>query len=131
MQQDSSRARSEVIMSLAMPFVVPPPSTRNVSAADALPPPSVPPMSKRVGRAFGALRKLARDPGQLDQVLILLQSVNARRLAEAVEQLSATEEGRELLENLRRIDRDHVDFDALRNMPDGTLGREYTRFLDD
>lgn len=94
-------------------------------------PPVVPPLAKRVGKALGALRTLARDPGRLDQVLILTQSVNARRLAEAVMKLEETEEGRRLLADLPRIDRDHVDFDALRKLPDGTLGREYTRFLDD
>ena len=119
---------SEVIMNRAMPqvFPPPPPVVPDVTVA-----PVVPPLRKRAKKALGALRTLARDPGRLDQVLVLLQSVNARRLADAVSELSATAEGREMLANLKRIDRDHVDFDALRKLPDGTLGREYTRFLDD
>jgi ubiquinone biosynthesis protein COQ4 len=87
----------------------------------------------RVRRAVGALRVLARDHGRLDQVLVLTQAVNARKISEAVVRLEGTAEGRRLLSDrdLARIDRAHVDFDALRCMPDGTLGREYTRFLDD
>ena len=45
--------------------------------------------------------------------------------------LSATEEGRRFFAERPRIDRTHVDFDGLRKLPDGTLGREYTRFLDE
>src|SRR5581483_1426369 len=39
--------------------------------------------------------------------------------------------GKRILEERPSIDREHVDFDALRRLPDGTLGREYVRFLDD
>lgn len=74
---------------------------------------------------------LLRDPGRLDQVLVFAQAVNAGAVARAVERFSATEEGRSLFLERPRIDRAHVDFDALRRLPDGTLGREYTRFLDE
>ena len=36
-----------------------------------------------------------------------------------------------LLTEAMGIDRKSIDFDALRALPDGTLGREYARFLDD
>lgn len=93
--------------------------------------PAVPSLFDRARAALGALVTLARDHGRLDQVLVLTQAVNAGTVARAVERFSATEEGRWLFAARPRIDRTHVDFDALRSLPDGTLGREYTRFLDD
>ncbi len=93
--------------------------------------PSIPSFLTRARTALGALAKLARDPGRLDQVLVLTQAVNARAIARGVERFAATEEGRRFFAERPRIDRAHVDFDALRRLPDGTLGREYTRFLDD
>lgn len=92
--------------------------------------PPVPPMKTRVRNALGALRSLSQDPGRLDQVLVLLQAVNAGRLADAVVMLDATEEGRRFFAEDRRIDRTHVDFDALRALPEDTLGGAYARFLD-
>jgi ubiquinone biosynthesis protein COQ4 len=89
-----------------------------------------PPIGKRMRAAFGALRILMKDHGRLDQVLVFAQAVNAGPLARAANSFSAQEEGLALLREMPRIDTAHVDFDALRRMPDGTLGREYTRFLD-
>jgi ubiquinone biosynthesis protein COQ4 len=97
----------------------------------SMPRPVVPPTSERLRTALGAIAKLMRDPGRLDQVLVFAQAVNAHSVARAAERFAATEEGRRLFVECPRIDRAHVDFDALRRLPDGTLGREYTRFLDD
>lgn len=93
--------------------------------------PVVPPLFGRIRTALGALATLSKDSGRLDQVLVLTQAVNARSIARGVERFSATEEGQRFLAERPRIDRAHVDFDALRRLPEGTLGREYTRFLDD
>jgi ubiquinone biosynthesis protein COQ4 len=93
--------------------------------------PVVPPFFERLQTSVSAIRALLGDPGRLDQVLVLAQAVNARRVADAVGQFGATEEGRRLFEEHPRIDRKHVDFDRLRTLPAGTLGREYARFLDD
>ncbi|MBX3200672.1 MAG: hypothetical protein KF894_21220 [Labilithrix sp.] len=94
-------------------------------------PPAVPSVVDRARTAFGALLVLARDHGRLDQVLVMTQAINAGTVARAVQRFSETDEGRRLFAERPRIDRAHVDFDALRRLPDGTLGREYTRFLDD
>lgn len=94
-------------------------------------PPLVPPFFQRARSALAALATLSRNPGRLDQVLVLAQAVNARMIARAVERFSATDEGRRFFAEQPRIDRAHVDYDALRRLPDGTLGREYARFLDD
>lgn len=102
----------------------------DLSIAHAAPPP-VPPLFGRVRAAAGALRRLMRDPGRLDQVLVFTQAVNAGVIARAAVRVTQTEAGRRLFAEMPRIDRAHVDFDALRRLPDGTLGREYVRFLDD
>lgn len=89
----------------------------------------VPPLTTRLKRAFGAARTLAKDPNRLDAVLVFLLAVNIKAIARRIRELETTPGGRELLEEQPRIDRTHVDFDALEQLPDGTLGREYVRFL--
>lgn len=101
----------------------------NVATLSAAP--TIPPFFERAGTAIRALGTLARNPGRLDQVLVLSQAVNARSIARGVARFAETDEGRRFFAERPRIDRAHVDFDGLRRLPDGTLGREYTRFLDD
>lgn len=91
----------------------------------------IPSLSTRVRTVVRSLATLARDPGRLDQVLLLSQTVNLPAVARAMTRIDDNEEGRALLRDQPRIDRKHVDFAALRLLPDGTLGREYARFLDD
>ncbi len=93
--------------------------------------PLLPPLHVRVRTAARAIGILVRDPNRLDQVLVMAQAVNAKMVERAVLRLEAEAEGRALLAAQPRIDRAHTDFDALRKLPDGTLGREYVRFLDD
>jgi ubiquinone biosynthesis protein COQ4 len=92
---------------------------------------SVPPLGKRVRAALSALAVLARDHTRLDQVLVFTQAMNHARLARVADRLEKMREGAALFAERPRIDREHVDFGALRRLPDGTLGREYVRFLDD
>jgi ubiquinone biosynthesis protein COQ4 len=92
---------------------------------------SVPPLPVRGRRALSALGVLARDHTRLDQVLVFTQAMNHARLARVAAEIERTPEGAKLFAERPRIDRKHVDFDALRRLPDGTLGREYPRFLDD
>jgi ubiquinone biosynthesis protein COQ4 len=91
----------------------------------------IPSLATRVRTVVRALATLARDPGRLDQVLMFAQTVNVSALARAMTRIDDDAEGRALLRDQPRIDRKHVDFAALRGLPDGTLGREYARFLDD
>jgi ubiquinone biosynthesis protein COQ4 len=92
---------------------------------------NIPSLPRRAGTVVRALGVLARDPNRLDQVLVLAQAVNAPAVARAVARIDHDSEGHWLLEQQPRIDRAHVDFDRLRQLPEGTLGREYARFLDD
>jgi len=92
---------------------------------------AVPSFASRAAVVVRSLATLARDPGRLDQVLALTQAVNVAAVSRAIARISQDPKGRRLLAEQPRIDRAHVDFDALRALPDGTLGREYTRFLDE
>lgn len=85
----------------------------------------------RTKQALSALGVLMKDHTRLDQVLVFTQAVNLGRLKNAADRIEAMPEGAALLREQPRIDREHVDFDALRRLADGTLGREYMRFLDD
>lgn len=89
----------------------------------------IPPLPARLRTAARALHRLFRDPTRLDQVLVFGQAINMRHIAKNLERLSADPDGARLLAEQPRIDRMHVDFDALSRLPDGTLGREYVRFL--
>jgi ubiquinone biosynthesis protein COQ4 len=101
-------------------------------AAPAAPPGiRIPSLPKRVSTVVRSLATLARTPGRLDQVLLLAQTVNLPAVARAMSRLDADDDGRALLRDQPRIDRKTIDFDALRALPAGTLGREYARFLDD
>jgi ubiquinone biosynthesis protein COQ4 len=91
----------------------------------------IPSLATRVSTVVRSLARLARDPSRLDEVLLLAQTVNMPALARAMSRVDANEEGRALLRDQPRIDRKSIDFAALRSLPDGTLGREYARFLDD
>ncbi|MBX3191995.1 MAG: hypothetical protein KF819_33705 [Labilithrix sp.] len=91
----------------------------------------IPPFTERLRVALRALASLARDPGRLDQVLVFAQAVNIGALARNITRIEALPEGKALFAARPRIDRTRVDFDALERLPDGTLGREYVRFLND
>ena len=102
-----------------------------MNAAGSPAPFELPPIGARARTALRALAVLARDPGRLDQVLVLVQAVNLGKVVRVLERITRDPEGARLLAERPRIDRTHVDFPALRRLPDGTLGREYARFLDD
>ena len=91
----------------------------------------VPSPLRRARTAARALYTLSRDSGRLDQVLALNVSVNLGTAQRGVRELAQTEEGRALFEKRPRIDSASVDLEALARLPDGTLGREYIRFLND
>ncbi|HEY8077226.1 MAG TPA: Coq4 family protein [Labilithrix sp.] len=101
------------------------------AAASPLPGLRIPPLSVRVRTVFRSFWILARDPGRLDQVLVLGQTINLGALKRSIGRLEADPAGRTLLDEQPRIDRKSVDFEALERLPDGTLGREYVRFLAD
>lgn len=105
--------------------------SRAASATRATPQARIPSPLTRARTAVRALYTLSRDSGRLDQVLALNVSVNLGTARRGVRELAHTEEGRALFEQRPRIDSTSVDLAALRRLPDGTLGREYIRFLEE
>jgi ubiquinone biosynthesis protein COQ4 len=91
----------------------------------------VPPLPRRLAKAGRALFALARNPNELDRVFEIGEALNAPRVPAMLDGIAATPDGRRILEVRPTIDTKSVDLGALRALPDGTLGREYTRFLDD
>ena len=85
-------------------------------------------------RALAALRALvglALDPKRLDLVFALTEALNGDCFARVARDLAGDAGGRRILDERPSIDSQRVDFDALAALPDGTLGREYVRFLRD
>jgi ubiquinone biosynthesis protein COQ4 len=102
-----------------------------VSAAYPLPSPVVPSLFARARKVCGASWELAKNPGRLDQVLVLAEAMNVGAIPKRWARFASNPDGRRLLAERPRIDREHVDLDALERLPDGTLGREYARFMRD
>lgn len=85
----------------------------------------------RLRLALRSLRRLMKDPNDTRQVFTLSIAVSAGHLPKMLAKFLGDDSGVELLTRRAGIDSRHVDYDALRGLPDGTLGREYARFLDD
>ncbi len=85
----------------------------------------------RARNAIHAVRGLNKDPNRLDLVFVLGESVNRLAFPRVWSQFESDAVGARVLEERPAIDSAHVDLDALTRLPDGTLGREYARFLHD
>lgn len=83
-----------------------------------------------VGRAYGAARKLLADPDDLPQVFTLIESFSGGTLARVLGRLEKSETGRKLLAEKPDIVPLLVDREALRRLPEGTLGRAYLAFVE-
>ncbi len=88
------------------------------------------PLPERLYRAAQALLALARDPNQLERVFEIGEALNSRALPRILDAMAADPAVKRLLDERPAIDTKHVDFAALAALPDGTLGREYVRFLE-
>jgi ubiquinone biosynthesis protein COQ4 len=81
--------------------------------------------------ASRALFSLLKNPDDTRQVFLLGTATGRRALPELLTRMVLTDDGSRMIREQPSIDSRHVDYDALRALPDGTLGREYVRFLDD
>lgn len=77
-----------------------------------------------------ALRRLLRNPDDTAQVFVVGLTVNARRYPTFLAQFAANEDGARLLRDQPSIDSEHIDYEALRALPEDSLGGAYVRFLD-
>lgn len=84
-----------------------------------------------LGDAVAAALALMADPSRLDQVLALGEALNAPAHARLLARFETDPDGRALLARRALLDTRSIDFAALGTLPDGTLGREYVRFLRD
>ncbi len=85
---------------------------------------------QRAKIAARALVSLMRDPDDTKQVFLLGVATGRRALPHLLTRMVITDEGGRMIREQPSIDSKHVDYDALRALPNGTLGREYVRFLD-
>jgi ubiquinone biosynthesis protein COQ4 len=77
-----------------------------------------------------ALVNLLRDPDDTRQVFHLGLVANASSWPRFLARFAASEAGAALLRERPSIDSRSVDFAALRTLPEGTLGREYSAYLE-
>lgn len=91
---------------------------------------TVPPLPRRLVAAARALYGLAFEP-RMELVSDLTDALCVSAMAKMAERLRSDAEGRRLLSERPRLDSKHVDFEAVARLPDGTLGREFVRFLGD
>jgi len=88
-------------------------------------------LRERLRLAARAGLRLLRDPSDTKQVFVMAIAVNGASFPRLIGRFAASNDGLDLLQERPFIDTAHVDFDALRALPGGTLGREYVRYLDE
>lgn len=89
------------------------------------------PFRVRARRAARALGKLVRDPYDTQQVFELSTNINVGSIRRGLARFYASAAGQRLFRDDLSIDTAHLNLDELAALPDGTLGREYVRFLRD
>lgn len=81
--------------------------------------------------AWRAMRNLLRNPDDTAQVFHIVRALSGNAFERLYQRTLATPEGARILEERRDILPLLMDRDSLRALPEGTLGREYARFLDE
>ena len=76
-----------------------------------------------------SMLRALRDSSATEDLLLGEELSSASRMEALVPLLEGSDEGRAILRERPRIDRAHVDFDALARLPEGTLGRSYVEHL--
>jgi ubiquinone biosynthesis protein COQ4 len=82
-------------------------------------------------RTLNAIQIVLRDSNRTEQIHVVEETTGKRRMAVALEGIRSSPEGRALLERRPELNRELVDYDALRRLPPKTLGGAYIRHLDD
>lgn len=85
---------------------------------------------QRLAAGARALYELVRDTSRTEQVFLLGIVLNGPFFPALVERITAAPGGLDLLAEKPSIDSRSVDFDALRALPESTLGGAYVRYLD-
>src|SRR3982751_5115500 len=88
------------------------------------------PTSIRFSDAFRALRALLDNPDDTAQVFRIIDALSGRNGERTIGRLRRSRTGKELLRERPDLLSILLDRSALEKLPNGTLGREYLRFLD-
>lgn len=88
------------------------------------------PSQIRIGVAVTAMRALLRNPDDTAQVFRIIEALSGRHGERMLERVKATPSGKRLLMERPDLTARLTDRATLENLPEGTLGREYLRFLD-
>jgi ubiquinone biosynthesis protein COQ4 len=89
-----------------------------------------PPEPVRPIEALRALRALLASPDDTAQVFRVIRALSGRSFERVLDRVLADPTGRRILEERRSLLPALADRARLRALPDGTLGREYARFMD-
>ena len=82
------------------------------------------------GVALRAMRDLLSDPDDTSLVFVIIRALTGGSFERLYQRVLAHPTGRVVLDEKRDILPVLMNRDALREYPEGTLGREYSRFLD-
>lgn len=80
-------------------------------------------------RALMAMQRLLRDPDDTGQVFRIIESLSGDTISKPVKRLRAQDEGIKLLEEKPDIIKLLNDRNALKAMPEGSIGRSYYNFV--
>ncbi|MBK6508574.1 MAG: hypothetical protein IPG06_03390 [Haliea sp.] len=81
-------------------------------------------------QALRSVRALIANPDNTGEVFKVIEALKGGSIARAVARMEATPEGRELLRSKPDILPVLSDRDALRAMPEGSVGRAYLKFVE-
>lgn len=81
-------------------------------------------------RALRAARALAKDPDDLPKVFTIIESLSGSTLARVAARMAKSESGRRILEKRADVVDVLEDREALRKLPEGSLGRAYLAFVE-
>lgn len=81
-------------------------------------------------RALAAIRALLANPDDLPQVFTLIEELSGNTLARIERRMQKDQSGRRLLQDRPDVVKLLTDRDALRRLPEGSLGRTYLDFVE-
>lgn len=81
-------------------------------------------------KAWKHFRQLIADKEDTSQVFHILEALRDRRFGQTAAQFFATDEGRKLLAERTYLPSKLDDHDALKKLPDGSVGRVYVDFME-
>ncbi|HVU04403.1 MAG TPA: Coq4 family protein [Polyangiaceae bacterium] len=84
----------------------------------------------RFGDAARAMRALLQNPDDTAQAFRIIEALSGRNGERTLERLKNTASGRRLLAGNRSLIETLCDRATMEKLPEGSLGREYLRFLD-